>query len=111
MPTDQSEERRVGLRSSATLRPRNLWSRLGAANDHLAAGDLAAARLAIEGVRYHPELSSEVLEIWQQHLAQAEFLRGGPSPVNLSSDYLANRHNLFRAPFRRLDAGLAVPKP
>lgn len=111
MPTEQSEEHSVGLRSSATPRPRNLWSRLGAVTDHLAAGDLAAARLAIEGVRYHPELSSEVLEIWQQHLAQAEFLRGGPSPVNLPSDYLANRHNLFRAPFRKLDAGLVVPKP
>lgn len=111
MPKERSEEHSVGLRGTAMKRPRNLWSRLGAATDYLADGDLAAARMAIEGVRYHPALAPDVLQIWQQHLAEAEYLRGGPSPVNLPSEYLANRHNLFRAPFRKLDAAKAVPKP
>ncbi|NEX47745.1 glycosyltransferase [Pseudotabrizicola algicola] len=91
--------------------PRNPWTRLLAVSHHLAQGDLAQARDGLDGLTYHPDLSSEMLDLWRAHLADAEALRGAPAAINRPADYLANRHRLWHPPFRMLNVARQVPKP
>ena len=83
------------------LDPRNLWSHLLRATDALACGDVGAARDLIHGQQYHPEMSPDILTIWQAHLHEAIALRGVPPPLNHPADYTANVQGLFHPPFRQ----------
>jgi len=90
--------------------PRDPSSRLRAALDALAAGDLARARALAEGLRHHPARTPGTLAFWQAEWQAALDRRGAPAPLNLPADYLANAEGLFRPPLRSLAAERAVPQ-
>jgi len=91
--------------------PRNLWSKLLAVLDLGKTGDFLAADALLESFKYHPELSPDVLGIFQKQLTQ---LKGGKEiapKVNIPADFTAHKGTAWHPGFRTLRAGQGFPMP
>ena len=91
----------------APYSPRNAWGHIG---DALHA-DPANARRLLESLRFHPEMSPGLYDLFERQIA-ARLPQGGlPPKVNSPADFMANDDGLLRVPFRRLEAGRNLPRP
>lgn len=95
--------------------PRNAWSRLRQALEIAETPGLPErwhlAQRILESVRYSPDLTESVFDVYAR---QIEALRPAglpPAPVNSPADYLGHAAPIHHRAFRRLDASSDHPKP
>ncbi|KZY41209.1 hypothetical protein A3731_12260 [Roseovarius sp. HI0049] len=89
--------------------PRNAWTRFRIVLDLIEKGDTDLAERVLNQLSYHPRIDSETLDIYAGHLRRAQSAVRVPRKVNTPSDYLGYPGGRLNPPFRRLDAGRAVP--
>ncbi|MGB1208955.1 MAG: glycosyltransferase, partial [Paracoccaceae bacterium] len=71
---------------------------------------IAAQRVA-EQMRYHPGVSTQMFRLVQQKLADAARIGRAAPRVDIPADYLGALDLGFRAPFRKVVAGVKPPQP
>jgi glycosyltransferase involved in cell wall biosynthesis len=96
-----------------SVSPRNPWAR---ARKALALADNARpyeAFRTLEHIRYHPDISGEIFDIFVRHIDQRAALgpASGVPLINTPEDYLRNTDLGLRAPFRQLRANAKAPSP
>lgn len=91
--------------------PRNYWTKLRAVLYFCSIGDVRAAEATLEGLRHHPELTPDILAIYETHVRQARGAGDQLPRINTPSDYLSSRHPALRQPYRHLRANARHPKP
>ncbi|TQE96893.1 MAG: glycosyltransferase, partial [Spiribacter salinus] len=91
--------------------PRNMWTRCRVALELLSVEDFYGARRLLEGVRYHPDASDEILAIFQNQVRWMQSRQGGGRKINIPADYLGSDDPRLLLPLRRLDMDRTTPKP
>mgnify|MGYP003643956350 CR=1 FL=1 len=91
--------------------PRNPWTRLRSMLGLLKAGQLHDAARHLEMVRYHPDMSAQVFEVYSETLRAAALEAHYTAPVNIPSDYTGAIGRGLRKPFRQIKTGATPPQP
>lgn len=90
-------------------RPRNLWTRFRVALDLAGRGDFYASRQVLDGLKYHPDATPELIALYAGQLQSAR--AAAVQQINRPVDYLGSSDPRLLRPFRRLDATAGFPKP
>lgn len=96
---------------SALTNPRNVWSKLLRVLAMVEDGQAELAAAALEAVKYDPNCTPEILEVYARQVARATAAAPYRPRINTPAQYLGRSDTLLRPLFRRLDARASYPKP